>query len=279
MKKQIPTYNISDERKIKFRVIPIEEIKAKYENKPHRHNFYEIIWFTSSCNEILVDFNYYQSQKNTVFFLTQGRVTKFDTTDKKGFFIVFSKDFISEKTDLLHSLFMNFYNTPFVLPNANNIIQLNLILQLMKSESSQQNPDYEILKSYLISFLLNIQNMQHKSDSIKIINIERIIQLYQLIETNFTTEHRSEFYAYNLNLTIQQTNRIVKEQVGKTITQLIHERLVLEAKRQILLSKKNIKEITYMLGFEDPAYFSRFIKKHTGSSPEMLKKEMFKKYK
>jgi len=43
---------------------------------------------------------------------------------------------------------------------------------------------------------------------------------------------------------------------------------VLEAKRNLSFSKKSIKEISYELGFEDPAYFSRFFKNHTGAGPQ-----------
>jgi len=274
MKKQIPTYNISDERNIVFYILTIEDISAKYENKPHRHDFYELIWFSSSCDEILVDFSLYKTQEDTVFFLTPGRVNQYDTTGKTGTLIVFSKDFVSENTSLLHSLFMTFFDLPFVKPGTNEFSQLELILNLMKSEFFQPNPDYNILRSYLVSFLLNIQRMQHEISPIESVNRERIINFYQLIESNFKKEHKAEFYAGSLCLTTQQTNRILKEQFGKTISQLLHERLVLEAKRQIFLSKKSVKEIAYMLGFEDPAYFSRFIKRHTGDPPEILKTKL-----
>ena len=254
-------------------------MNVNYENKPHRHDFYELTWLTSTCDQILVDFNLYKTKKDAIFFLNPGMINQYNTTGKTGTLIVFSKDFVSENTNLLHSLFMNFYDLPFVQPDKKELTQLQLILKLMKAEFFQSNPDLIILRSYLISFLLNMQKMQHETSFVKSNNRERIIHFYHLIEANFKKEHKAEFYASSLNLTTQQTNRILKEQFGKTISYLLHERIVLEAKRQILLSNKSIKEIGYLLGFEDPAYFSRFIKRHTGIPPEVLKTEMFIKYK
>ena len=57
---------------------------------------------------------------------------------------------------------------------------------------------------------------------------------------------------------------------------MVHDRLVLEAKRQLAFSNRNVKEICYELGFEDPAYFSRFFRNHTGTSPHEFREIMFK---
>ncbi len=52
--------------------------------------------------------------------------------------------------------------------------------------------------------------------------------------------------------------------------QLIHDRIISKAKRQIIHSENTIKEISYDLGFTDRPYFSRFFKQHTGLSPEQF---------
>jgi AraC family transcriptional regulator, transcriptional activator of pobA len=51
---------------------------------------------------------------------------------------------------------------------------------------------------------------------------------------------------------------------------------VLEAKRQLAYSQRSVKEICYELGFEDPAYFSRFFRNHTGYAPHDFRDAMFK---
>ncbi len=59
---------------------------------------------------------------------------------------------------------------------------------------------------------------------------------------------------------------------------MIHQRLILEAKRLLLHSTISAKEVAYSLNFNDPSYFSRFFKTNTGFSPEGFRKEIRKKY-
>jgi AraC family transcriptional activator of pobA len=58
-----------------------------------------------------------------------------------------------------------------------------------------------------------------------------------------------------------------KEYFQKTLTELISDRVIIEAKRQLYLSGKSVKEVAFELGFADEFYFSRFFKKNTGVSP------------
>ena len=76
-----------------------------------------------------------------------------------------------------------------------------------------------------------------------------------------------------MNLSPKRLNEITRKMLGKTITQLIHDRILLEAKRELIFSGRSIKEISYELGFEDPAYFSRFFKKQSGFSPTHFRKK------
>jgi len=59
----------------------------------------------------------------------------------------------------------------------------------------------------------------------------------------------------------------VKADRGKTVTQLIHDRIILEANRELVFSTKTVKTIAFELGFDDPAYFSRFYRKQKRETP------------
>jgi YesN/AraC family two-component response regulator len=69
-----------------------------------------------------------------------------------------------------------------------------------------------------------------------------------------------------------QLNLITKTSVGKTVLHLINEQIVLEAKRYLLATTNQVKEIADQLGYEDPSYFIRFFKKHTGHSPDTFRR-------
>jgi YesN/AraC family two-component response regulator len=64
----------------------------------------------------------------------------------------------------------------------------------------------------------------------------------------------------------------VKTSVGKTVSDLINDQIILEAKRHLIATPAQVKEIADQLGYEDPSYFIRFFKKHTGYSPDTFRK-------
>jgi len=87
------------------------------------------------------------------------------------------------------------------------------------------------------------------------------------VEANFRTEHSVNYYARLLNKSPKTLSNIFSLYNNKTPLQVIQERIIIEAKRLLYYTGKSVKQITYELGFEDPAYFSNFFKKHTSLSP------------
>ena len=82
-------------------------------------------------------------------------------------------------------------------------------------------------------------------------------------------------YASLLHLTPYQLNAITKETLGKTCSQVINERVIIEGKRYLLATADQVNQIADHLGYEDISYFIRFFKKHTGYSPQAFR-ENFK---
>jgi AraC-like DNA-binding protein len=100
-------------------------------------------------------------------------------------------------------------------------------------------------------------------------------QFENLLEKDYRENKLPRHYASELNITEKHLNRICRECVNKTSTQIIAERLSLEAKRLLSQSKENITEISFDLGFSDPSYFIRFFKKQTGATPLAFQKKYF----
>jgi AraC-like DNA-binding protein len=74
-----------------------------------------------------------------------------------------------------------------------------------------------------------------------------------------------------LNISPKALAKITKTHFNKTITDLIAERIIIEAKRELYLTSKAIKEIAYDLGFQDEYYFSRFFKTNADVSPQLFR--------
>jgi AraC-like DNA-binding protein len=88
-----------------------------------------------------------------------------------------------------------------------------------------------------------------------------------LLEQQFKRWHAPADYAAALHMTPKALGKLVKARFGRTLTQLIHERLLKEAKWQLLHTARSVKEIAWDAGFADEFYFSRLFKRATGFAP------------
>jgi AraC family transcriptional activator of pobA len=94
-----------------------------------------------------------------------------------------------------------------------------------------------------------------------------VVSLRRLIEEHFQTERQLAFYADKLAMTVDRLNDHVKRAIGVTAGHLIRQRVLTEAKRQLVFTSQPINEIAYALAFSDPSHFARFFRKHTGAAP------------
>ena len=74
-----------------------------------------------------------------------------------------------------------------------------------------------------------------------------------------------------LNISPNALAKITKNHFNKTLTNLITERIIIEAKRELYLTNKSVKEVAYELGYNDEYYFSRFFKKNADVSPQIYR--------
>ena len=96
-------------------------------------------------------------------------------------------------------------------------------------------------------------------------------QFHSLINKNFMQHRKVEHYAKELGITAPYLNNLCQQFVQQSALQLIHDRLLLEAKRHLIYTVLSVSEIAYALGFQDPAYFTRFFKRLTGIPPKTFR--------
>lgn len=101
-----------------------------------------------------------------------------------------------------------------------------------------------------------------------------VLRYRDLVEQHFRAERGTEFYASALGITPARLNAACKTRLGTTASGLLHDRIITEAKRWLIYTGMTVAEIGYALGFEDPAYFSRFFSKRTGVAPGRLREEL-----
>jgi AraC family transcriptional activator of pobA len=94
-----------------------------------------------------------------------------------------------------------------------------------------------------------------------------VAQLRALVDEFFRREHQLGFYAEKLGMTADRLNDHVKRATGVTAGHLIRQRVLTEAKRQLVFTTQPIQDIAAELSFSDPSHFARFFRKHTGTTP------------
>jgi AraC family transcriptional activator of pobA len=88
-----------------------------------------------------------------------------------------------------------------------------------------------------------------------------------LLESHYLAHWPVSRYAERLGLSTERLNRMVRAETGHNAQALLHARLAREACRRLVYVAVPVSRLAFELGFEDPAYFCRFFKRHTGLSP------------
>jgi AraC family transcriptional regulator, transcriptional activator of pobA len=98
-------------------------------------------------------------------------------------------------------------------------------------------------------------------------------RLRRLVEQHFRQQRLLQFYADRLAMTPDRLNDHVKRATGVTAGHLIRQRVLTEAKRQLVFTNQAIQEIAYDLAFSDPSHFARFFRKQTGTTPQAFREQ------
>lgn len=124
---------------------------------------------------------------------------------------------------------------------------------------SRKNPSTDLIKRSVELWLA-----QQPFGKISPDELDVVFDLKGLIDRYFKKQPDTNFYADNLKIKQRELYKITKTGLDRTLPQLQAQRVLLEAERNLFFTTKSSKEITYDLGFNDPAYFNRFFKQNTG---------------
>ncbi|MEO8534279.1 MAG: AraC family transcriptional regulator [Flavobacterium sp.] len=169
-------------------------------------------------------------------------------------------------------LFNNIYIEPSLKLTPEELQSYMQLIYQINDEFKQPDPSDIILRAYLQLFLAKSSSIKIKSiEKQKVFKDEKMDLFKQLLEENFLTLHKPSDYASLLAMTPNNFTKQCTRRFNKTPSQLIQERLILEAKKQLHLTRLSIKEIAFALKFQDEYYFSRLFKKMTKISPQAFR--------
>ncbi|WP_196888762.1 helix-turn-helix domain-containing protein [Aureivirga sp. CE67] len=251
----------------------IQEVSEK-PKPPRQRDYHEIMWIQEGAAKFIVDGDLYHIEANSVFVFPKGRVHQFMPNKKvEGHVIRFTEDFLDNFPRLLFSKFHTISHVK-ISDKENDIVEhLFKAFQLEYLNHSKNSLVIIHLLKTIIEKINHIKQLQLPKNSILCQNLDIFDQFQILLDENILKEQSPKFYAEKLNLTPRKLNEILKQFLNKSTMTSISERLLIEAKREILYTDKNISNIAYSLGFEDNSYFTKFFKKHTNTTPKEYRKQ------
>jgi len=259
--------------------------------KPHRHtNLFQLLYITHGQAEISFDDQNLTMHAGQLITVPPGTVHGFKFSNDIDGWVISLTDYhlgeiLAPAPKLLAHLDkaicvdtnINATKTDQTNPNgAINPVDF-LISQLAREYYSHNTGRLFALRHILGLLLLDIGRTAPQGDPAHLSRQEQKTEKFrkfQMLVEQFYKQHKSlEFYAREIGITTTQLNRIAKDIYGMTASEVLQNRLMLEAKRTLIYTDIAVQQIADELGFRDAAYFSRFFAKKANTPPAQFRSD------
>jgi AraC family transcriptional regulator, transcriptional activator of pobA len=289
---QLPVYSLDNfsapERKSQQFQTEVFDAKRHFSVKyPHRHDFFEVLYLQKGSGYHVIDANKYEIKPPCIFFMSPGQAHKLElSNDIEGYIFIFTSDFYLLNRSNQNSLieFPFFYtihqdNPPLLLENENDIRFLEILFRQSIAETNRTGDfTIELLRSILDLILTTCtarypinENLVNKGKGQILVK-----RFFHLVEENHQKNLSLSDYAGMIGVTANHLTQTVKLLTGKTSSQIIKAKQLLEIKRLLVHTNLNVSEIANQLNFEDQSYFTKFFKRETGITPIQYRSDSFK---
>lgn len=276
-----------------FEVSRLDAVTAgkgkKAGREPHRHNYYEIFVFYEGGGTHDIDFKAYPIETGSAHFITPGQVHLLTRKGNcHGVVITFSAELfgVNGNEDLLRR--MQLYHNPtlapvVLLPTPEMESLKHTVTMLVREQELVGAFTTELACSLITTMLITCNRLllESRKNAPKIVENAGALLLRQfstLLDEHFMDIRDVDAYASMLSVSTGHLNKVVRSLTGVSISAHMQQRILLEARRLLLNTNTSVKEICYLLNFDDPAYFGRFFRKHTGMTPAAFRDTMREKY-
>jgi len=274
-----------------FNVFKINDMVHRGSNKklamPYNRRTYYKISMISGKNKAEYADKVIDIAKNALLFATPKIPYNYlpQDDDQHGYFCIFTSEFlIKNKSGVILD------ELPIFQPGGYPIFQLTdeateeitaIFTRMYKELSSDYVYKYDLIRNYVLELIHYGQKLQPASSLYPSHNASaRVSSLFlELLERQFPIEsphqkldlRTAKDYADRLSVHVNHLNKVLKENTGKTTTEIISSRVIQEAKILLKQTDWNISEIAYCLGFEQLAHFSNFFRKQTSIAPNLFR--------
>lgn len=245
-------------------------------DQPHAHSFHLLMYVCEGDGTHTIDGCTYQVMPAQLYFLTPGQVHEWTlSTDTEGYLLFFDAAFFQARYP------KRLFDYPFFQANrGTSLLTLppgatmlpTLFEWAYQSFTDAHDHQIEVFAS-LLHLLLERASQLYGAAVPACQQTRRSLvrQFIELLDTQFVYQKTCAGYATQLGITPNYLNYCCRQQMDKTASQLIHDRILAEIGRLLLNTDLSIKAVSYVVGFSDTAYFSRFVHEHTGQTPQQLR--------
>jgi AraC family transcriptional regulator, transcriptional activator of pobA len=245
--------------------------------KPHKHDFFMLLLFEKGGGTHTIDFKQYEVGNHQLHLLFPGQVHSWVLDESTlAYQLMISQPVFEVFSSSLELTFVLYQPQPVLDLSFGTFSKLQYEFQAIQAELSITTVHRDIvnLRNRLIAQLVS-REAESRHDYLKVFRaVPPLMRYHQLVNEHFKVQKTVAFYADQLHISANYLNILCKRHVQVPALFLIHNRIILEAKRLLHASEMPVKEIAFDLGFSDLAHFSNFFKSRTGVSPRSFRNQL-----
>jgi len=245
-------------------------------DKPHKHDFFIIVLFDNARGIHTIDFQDYAIGNKQIHVLFPDQVHKWHIEpDTTGYQLMIDRGFFERFAPYFRFSFTNYINHPVIPLTDNRFNLLKYEFDAIKDELQAAHSLQDIIsaRAAVIAAIVSKAAEDIFTEAKVFQSTPKLAKFNLLIDQFFKEERFVAFYAAKLNISANYLNILCKKNLNVSATQLIQQRVLLEAKRMLQSTDLSIKEIAFQLGFVDHAYFSKFFKSQTEITPTEFREQ------
>jgi AraC family transcriptional regulator, transcriptional activator of pobA len=246
---------------------------------PSLPDFHVVMHMTEGSATHHLDFLPYRIRQGDTVFMCKGQVHQFDLRARfDAVLLLFTEEFLllhsPGSTALADNRLFNYHLYPPVLKRSMaQQEELALLFASLLAEYQRQGPhNTDVLHHWVELLLLKAERAKPADHVVRISGRDyaEFMRFKNFVEAGFAKTRRAEDYADLMTCSLKTLNALCERATGRSVKTFVDERTLLEIRRHLSVRDKSVKELAFLLGFQDASNLVKYVKRLTGKVPSEL---------